>query len=332
MANADDIAAEICRQFPDAGNRTLAKRLHEQHPAQFPTIERARSAVRLRRGASGKKNRKHNGRNRDCERPHRKAGELPQLPKSEAKPWEPFILESSRTLVLSDLHIPYHDERAIEAALDFGDSYDPDTILLNGDVFDFYQASRFDKNPTLPKLAAELVAGGQFFDHIGARFPHARKVYKLGNHCERWAKYLFQAAPLFADIPEMVNGWYGPAGIIRNSVEIVGDQRPIMLGKLMVLHGHEKGRGISSPVNPARGAFLRLLCNVLEGHGHRQSEHEERTADDRLIVCRTTGCLCGLWPDYAKANKWGHGFATVEVDRDGEYEVHLKRIRHGKVY
>jgi hypothetical protein len=48
-----------------------------------------------------------------------------------------------------------------------------------------------------------------------------------------------------------------------------------MCGELPVLHGHEKGKGISSPVNQARGAFLRLLHTVLEGHGHRTSGHAE---------------------------------------------------------
>jgi predicted phosphodiesterase len=331
MAKGDELATELCRRFPDAANRTLAKRLNDEHPAIFPTIERARNAVRYCRGAIGSENRQHT-KGRDTMRKPRKAGELPPLPKSIEKEWEPFTTDARRILVLSDLHIPHHSVQAIDAALAFGDDFNPDAILINGDLFDFYQISRFDKNPTLPGIASELCAGGQFFDHLRARFPKAQLLYKLGNHDERWAAYLFRAAPLLADIPEIVKGWEVPAGIQRNSVTVIGEQRPIMLGKLMVLHGHEKGRGISSPVNPARGAFLRLLCNVLEGHGHRQSEHEERTADDRLIVCRTTACLCGLWPDYAKVNKWGHGFAIVEVDRDGEYEVQLKRIRHGKCY
>jgi hypothetical protein len=99
-----------------------------------------------------------------------------------------------------------------------------------------------------------------------------------------------------------------------------------------VFHGDELPRGMASPVNPARGAFLRTLSSLLHSHLHRTSEHTERTMDDRIITCRTTGALCGLYPEYARINKWDHGFATVVVSEDGNYECELKRIIHKRVY
>src|SRR5688500_15783701 len=105
---------KLLKKYPDAPARTLAKRLHDENPALFPTIERARGAVRYELGQSGRKNRRNPaGKFR---REGRKPGELPPLPKSEAKEWEPFVLDARRVLVVSDLHIPYHDPVAIEAA------------------------------------------------------------------------------------------------------------------------------------------------------------------------------------------------------------------------
>ncbi len=319
----DEILAGLLRKFPSASNRALGERLHSEHQIIFPTINSARCAVRWARGVRGPRSRTTG---------KRLHVDLPPLPESLAGEWKPFELNSPRVLVLSDIHIPFQDNRALEAALAYGDDYNPSAVFINGDLFDFYQISRFDKCPTIASVSSELLAGGQFFDHLRKRYPRAKLYFKLGNHDERWGSYIFKAAPLLADVPGILDHWHKPAGIERNQVTVIGDQRPVMLGKLMVLHGHEKGKGISNPVNQARGAFLRLLTSCLEGHGHRQSEHEERTADDRLIVCRSTACLCGLWPDYAKCNKWGHGFATVNVAKDGEYEVQLKRIRHGKIY
>jgi predicted phosphodiesterase len=323
--------AALLKKHPDAGHRTLAKKLHDDNPALFPTLENARTAVRGYSGNLGAKSRTANKNQGRAIRPPRKPGELPPLPKSEAKPWEPYKIDAKRVLVLSDVHLPYHDEIAVDAALAYGDEFQPDAILINGDLFDFYMGSRFDQDPTKPKIIAELAAGKLFFSHIKARFD-VPIFYKLGNHDERWNKYLALQAPALFDIEEVRNAWHIPAGIIDNGVKVIGEQRPVMLGNLMVLHGHEKGRGISSPVNPARGAFMRLLASVLEGHGHRQSEHSERTADGKEIVCRTTGCLCGLWPDYAKINKWSLGFATVEVEANKEYRVELKRIIEGQVF
>lgn len=320
----------LLKKFPDTGHRTLARKLHDEHPLLFPNLENARRALRHVTGNGGAIKRRELA-DKSLLRAPRKPGELPPLPSSACKPWEPFVVDARRVLVLSDLHFPYHDPEALKAALDYGDKFKPDAVLLNGDVFDFYQLSRFDRDPTKPKLKREIKAGRRFFHHLRERYPRAGIYFKLGNHDERLDKYLMLNAPELFNIREVRYAWHKPAGIRKYGVIVIDDQRPVMLGKLTVLHGHEKGRGISSPVNPARGAFLRLLTSVLEGHGHRTSEHTERTFDGRVIACRTTGCLCGLWPEYARANRWDHSFATVEVDASGDYRVELHRIIDGKV-
>jgi len=99
-----------------------------------------------------------------------------------------------------------------------------------------------------------------------------------------------------------------------------------MLGKLPVLHGHEKGKGMSAPVNQARGAFLRLHHTVLEGHGHRTSGHCEPDMWGNEVFCWSTGCLADLRPEYARLNKYNHGFATVDVHADGSFDVQNMRI------
>lgn len=318
------IIAETCAKYPTAGHDTLARRLYDKHPEIFPTLNAANCAVRWHRGNRGKESKQR------AEKLGTARTSGPALPQSSADKWEPFVLDARRALVLSDIHLPYLDNVALEAALDYGDDYKPDAILINGDLFDFYQISRFDRSPTKPKLSAELAAGKQLFAHLADRFG-VPIYFKLGNHDERWDIYLALKAPELFDLPEVRNAWHGPAGIIEHNVHVIRDQRPVMLGKLMVLHGHEKGRGISSPVNPARGAFMRLLCNVLEGHGHRQSEHTEKTGDGRVIACWSTGCLCDDSPEYARFNKWSHGFATVDAELDGTYQVNLHRIIDGKV-
>lgn len=326
-----ELARVLCRQFPKAATQTLAKRLHDEHPALFTSIDTARDTLRHCRGNKGDRSRRHN-RSKELIRPNGKAGQLPPLPPSEDQPWEPFELDTRRSLVLGDLHIPFHSLVAIKAALAFADEWKPDTIFINGDLFDFYHLSRFDKKPTLPKVSAELLAGGKFLDHLTARFPRAKKFFKLGNHDERWAKYLFAVAPLLADIPEVQDSWLIPAGIQRNKVTVITDQRPVMLGKLPVFHGHELGKGIASPVNPARGAFLRAMHTVAVNHHHRSSGHADTNIWHDEIFAWSIACLCGLSPEYARVNRWNWGFAAVEVYKDGSFDVQNMRIeKNGKV-
>src|SRR5690349_16649063 len=94
--------AALLKKHPDAGHRTLAKKLHDDNPALFPTVENARSSLRRFDGNNGIESRKRAKSMGRTIRAPRKPGELPPLPKSEAKPWEAVELDCSRCLVLSD--------------------------------------------------------------------------------------------------------------------------------------------------------------------------------------------------------------------------------------
>ncbi len=112
----------------------------------------------------------------------------------------------------------------------------------------------------------------------------------------------------------------------------VDGKRPIRIGKLNVIHGHEYSFGISNPVNPARGFFLRTKVHCIGGHFHQTSAHSEKNLEQTVISTRSTGCLCSLHPDYRPINTWNHGFAFAEVYSDGAFDVQNKIIIKGKVY
>jgi hypothetical protein len=149
-------------------------------------------------------------------------------------------------------------------------------------------------------------------------------VFKIGNHEERWQHWLWQHAVEISDDPRMqIDRWLD---FDKHKITLVDNKRPVMLGDLPVLHGHEKGKSISSPVNQARGAFLRLQHTVLEGHGHRTSGHAESDMWHRETFCWSTGCLCDLTPEWLPVNRWNHGFAVVDVDSSGSFNVDNLRI------
>jgi predicted phosphodiesterase len=252
------------------------------------------------------------------------------MPPSQAEPWLPFDLGiTGKVGVLSDIHVPYHDETALRAAVDHLQGEKIDALLLNGDWADFYSISRHEKNPKHRNFKNELHAGRELLKWLRQEFPEARFVAKLGNHEERWASWLWQHAPEISDDPIMgIDNWYGFHNL---GIDLVADKRIVLAGALPILHGHEKGNGISSPVNQARGAFMRLHHTVLEGHGHRTSTHSEPDMMGRETVCFSTGCLCDMRPAYARLNKWNHGAAVVTVHADRTFDVENFRIQAGKV-
>jgi len=330
LSKRQELISKALDDFPNATYRSIAKKLHTDHPFLFPTSEHARAGIKTFTGHNGAKSR-HSAARASRTKPPRKSHPNPTLPPSLAKPWTPHTLNAKRVLVLSDLHLPYHDVPAVEAAIKHGQKFNPDAILINGDLFDFYQISRYDRDPTKPKLLAELEAGKQFFAYLRRKFKKATIALKLGNHDERWDAYLFRCAPLLFDIDSVRNAWHEPAGIQKYGIEVIGEQRPIMVGLLPVFHGHELGRSLFNPVNPARGAFLRAHHTILIGHSHQTSGHADTNLWHEETFCWSTGCLCQLTPEYARVNRWNHGFAEIEVARNGEFNVNNLRIAAGSV-
>lgn len=310
-------------QFKDVPTRTLGRRLAKQFKC---SIQDATNKISYYRGVSGKRNRKYSTQPKE----HGSSGWKPKLPPSSEEPWEPVELGPGKIACISDIHIPYHSETALKAALKYCKRRKPDTLLINGDALDFYRISRWIKDPRERKFSAELDMGRDFFAYLRSQFPKARIIFKLGNHEERWNVYLWNNAPEICDLPhvQLDNILELPA----YGIEMVDEGRPIMAGKLPILHGHELPKGLTNPVNMARGAYLRMADTVLVGHGHRSSSHTEPNWKHEEVTCWSQGCLCGLTPKYARINKWNHGFAFVTVMDDLTFDMENLRIsKDGKV-
>jgi predicted phosphodiesterase len=321
----DAIVARLVKAFPDHSARSLAKRLVAETNGAL-TLETARSKIRDYWGLRGKGNRRW----AKGSRPPRSPGQTLSMPESWAQPWTRHVLNVvGQVGILSDVHVPYHDEIALRAAVDRLAGEQLDALVLNGDICDFYGISRWEKDPSKRDFKGELQAVRDFIAWIRGEFPSIPIILKEGNHEYRWKSWLYQHAPEIADEPMMSLVAWLKLG--DHGVELVEDQRPIMLGKLPVLHGHELPKGLAAPVNVARGAFLRTLTSVLVGHSHRSSGHAESDLWHNETFCWSTGCLCDLTPEYARINRWNHGAAIVTVHADGEFDVHNFRIAHGKV-
>ena len=325
---------------PPLMNLTAAKVLYDKHPHLWPNLESVRSSVRTVRGNNGKQIRKKVSP--ALFRPNQNAGFTWKYPRSLIKPWTPFVLNTPKNLVISDLHVPFHDNAALEAVWNHANDYKPDSILINGDFCDFFSISRFLKNPTLIDLKGEISAQRQMLGWIRQQFPNTRIIFKLGNHDERWDKYLWAQAPLLVGLSnvllenvltrELIDDDGNVTEPAIPGIEFVKDQRVVALGKLPVLHGHEFQSRNNNSVNAARGAFLRALNHVMVGHNHQYSEHSEKTIVGKILIAFSTGCLCDLTPEYARINKWSHGFATVDVKNNHEFNVNNYRIIDGKIF
>ena len=290
----------------------------------FNSVDSVRSLIRYYRGALGEKQ-----KNTLTDTSFAEAWNKYNLPESDGEDYDPFKIEgNNKFLIFSDTHVPYHDVSALTTMFDYAIDRDITAILINGDFWDFHQLSYFLKDPRKRKASQELEIGKDFLRTLRKLFPTQKIYFKIGNHEERWEKYLKTKAPEIFDIAEFHLENLFPFGEL--GIECISDKRIVNIGKLSVLHGHELGlKGIN--VNPARTTFLKAYESTLVGHSHRSSEHTEKNLNGEIVTCWSIGCMCWLSPDYAPINKWNHGFATVRVDSDGYFNVKNRRIINGEV-
>lgn len=239
-----------------------------------------------------------------------------------------YTVNHKRMLVLSDIHFPYHDKTALMVALRTGKQQDVDAILLNGDILDFYQLSKFTKDYRKPSVKAELDIFRFFIDQLKQRFPEATIYYKLGNHevrLDRWIKHNAQMFDGMLDLEHLID--FKGADVIY-----LKDNIGVKFGKLNIIHGHEV-RANGSLVNIARTYYLKTSSNILLGHWHQAQEYVTKTLNGELHGAWATGCLCKLDADYTYGiNAWSHGFAIVEsTDDKGGFRVKNYKIINGEL-
>lgn len=317
-----EMARRLCRLHPDAPARTLARRLVKESNGAI-TLHQARMRIQRQFGVHGNAHRKQI--KAVAPRAPRKAGEVYSMPPSMAEPWTPHVMDVVGPVgILSDVHVPYHSGVAVKAAVEFLKTQSLAAILLNGDIADFYAISRYMKDPSKRDFKGELEAVRAFLAWVRQTFPGIPIVLKEGNHELRWKHWLFQHASEISDDKRMsLSAWLD---LDDHGITLVEDQRPVMLGKLPVLHGHELPKGMAAPVNVARGAWMRTLSTVLVGHSHRTSNHAESDMWHKETACWSTGCLCDLRPEFSVINRWNHGFAVATVHQGGAFDVHNYRV------
>lgn len=243
---------------------------------------------------------------------------------------DPLKIEGPRKiLMLSDVHIPFHDVAAVSAAIDYGRQQNATDIWLNGDLLDFYSLSSFEKDPRERRFADELEMANAFVQAIAEAFPKANIWAKMGNHENRFDRYMTARAPELLGVPS-----FSLERILTDSgmnVNFVEDWRVARFGKLFVVHGHEIGRG-GGGQNPARWLHLRTQHSSVCGHFHRTSEFTTKDINGKIATSWSLGCLCDLSPDYMQHNQWNHGFGFVDLRKTGTFTFQNLRIVDGVVY
>ena len=332
--NKREIAKGFRLLYPDMPTLKLARIIYNEHKLTFKDVENARTILRYIEGKQGKakldtlKDKTHFKKEERPKNPY-------NLPESYEEKRDPFILPKccNNILLISDLHIPYHNIEAVTVAIEYGIQQNVNTIFINGDLIDNHQVSRFESDPRKRSVKQEFDATKAFLVSLRAAFPTAEIFWLKGNHCIRWEKFLLMK------VREIYNDDYFTLEerlrLNEERVKILDDKVLVKAGKLSITHGHHIFKGIfgGASVHPSRGAFLKAKQSVIVGHLHRVSQHVETDLDGKVICCWSTGSLCELRADYNPiVTNSMHGFAHILIDNNGDYTVKNYQIIKGKLH
>jgi predicted phosphodiesterase len=233
-------------------------------------------------------------------------------------------------LVGSDFHGQFVDPLALRVFLDVAKDVQPDTIVLNGDVLDFPQVSRFTHMPGAGSLSLQDELDwvrDNIVRRVREAAPKAAIIWTIGNHEHRLVRHLANSDPAIASLRSM--SWTELLDIDEYEVEMcfggnfmAPTQRQrrdnyqrrthaVLHDCFVVTHGQSIAQ--NAPMVEAR----RWGMSGTSGHTHRPQVHWLPSAACPSLNWTSTPMMAGfaVGKDYVDGpSAWTMGFGLFTVD------------------
>ena len=224
---------------------------------------------------------------------------------------------------------PMHDRRAIDVVMQIAKLWNPDVIVLLGDMLDLAPWSmkfkrapdiRQTTQPTIDELYWQLC-------QLRLVFPLARIVWLEGNHERRIQNALIERIPEAVDL--RAAGEERPTLSIPRllqldslNIEYVGPypQDWWLWDRIQLAHGQTHGRGVTNKLALKKG------FSMVKGHGHGLETAYRRVDTPqglKVISVMQPGCLCridGAVPGVTTRPDWQHGVGFAVYDEATKQE------------
>lgn len=234
-------------------------------------------------------------------------------------------IAQDRAVILSDIHIPHHDPRALAVALAALADLKPTVIVLNGDIVDEAPTGAYPKDPReIITLEDEFAETRAFLAAVRKLAPKAAVHFTMGNHEDRLERYLTRQAPELASLGQL--SLCALLDMKQHRVQFVNAGDCVTFGPFEISHGEvvRKGSGNSIRVHMQNRGGSSVMSHI-----HRLG-----------IIMRTdrygthygveNGCLCGLEPGYIKHPDWQQGFTQIDL-ANGVVSVRQHHIQNGRL-
>lgn len=227
-------------------------------------------------------------------------------------------------LIAADFHDKEVDPFCLSVFLATAQRIQPDIIVLNGDILDLYEFSRFDKDPRQIDLEGRITfVRERIFKPLREACPDAQIDFMLGNHEQRLLKHMADRTPFLRQLMSLwgttLSGLFGL------------DEFEINLKSKWDLAAWKPGEIREQAKRNYEVYYDCFVCNHTgnegfgmsgcSGHTHRPDVKTSMTHRSPLIWT-TIGCMCRTNAEYnTTMEKWHNSFLIVHVDTEKKQVV-----------
>ena len=219
-----------------------------------------------------------------------------------------------KIVVISDLQVPYHDERAVRNVASFIRRFKPDQVITIGDEIDLPQISRWTEGTP-----------GWFEQSLGSdRDATVEILWELqvtdmirSNHTDRLYNVIMKKIPAFLALPELKFEKF----MKLDELGIKFHRKPLEFAPdWIAIHGDE-GSVKPTPGLTALDAARKHGKSVVCGHTHRAGQSAFTEASGGVLGRILRGVEVGNLMQFSKAGymkgtgNWQQAFAVFYVDK-----------------
>lgn len=228
-----------------------------------------------------------------------------------------------KAIQINDLHIPFHDKEAFRLLLDFLEYFRPHKLVIAGDFLDFYQLSKFDKNPNRREtIQDELDSADRVLRALKSLVNEIHFI--AGNHEKRLRKFLWKNPELSSlkvlELSKLLN--LDLLNIDYHEVEYVLNDFRFSHGTIV-----RSESGMS-----AKAEHVKYGSSCSQGHTHRMEAYY-RTDARGTTASFNMGCMCELQPEYMEEiPNWQQGFGVFYFDDNRFYCQQVPIVKHKFIF
>lgn len=237
-----------------------------------------------------------------------------------------------KVLVLPDPHLKTQPDGkswvpdaslSLWAALNFGEDFKPDMVILLGDLMELEMISHYAKGNLRIREQMRLSYDFEFTNQVLNRIDkmtNGEKIYLFGNHETRLERYLDENPELEGILSIEKNlhleerGW-----------KFFEEGKIAKIGHACFIHGWYWN------IYHARKHVSEMGDNIFYGHVHDVQSFSKPNPAQMPIIGQSLGCLCDLNPAWKrnKPNRWVNAFGIFYFSKNGNFTYYTPIIIDG---